>query len=151
LLKTTDQLEEAESLYRRALAIDEERFGPNHPNVGMDLNNLAALLAAINRLEDAESNNYAALLAEMGLSSPQILGRLNELSRPFEVNFGSRALTEIARRCQDYPTLRSQPALSTECRKALTLLLRKAATFLGFKGSGVHPENQDQRDQDHSR
>jgi tetratricopeptide (TPR) repeat protein len=45
LLKATDQLEEAEPLYRRALAIDEQSFGPDHPNVGTDLNNLAALLA----------------------------------------------------------------------------------------------------------
>jgi hypothetical protein len=42
LLKATDQLEEAEPLYRRALAIDEQSFGPDHPNVGTDLNNLAA-------------------------------------------------------------------------------------------------------------
>jgi len=30
-----------------ALAIDEQSFGPDHPNVGTDLNNLAALLAAL--------------------------------------------------------------------------------------------------------
>jgi tetratricopeptide (TPR) repeat protein len=115
LLKANDQLEEAESLYRRALAIDSQSFGPDHPNVGTDLNNLAALLAAENRLDGAESlmrlmvtiflrdsasrghehpflqtavRNYAALLAEMGRSPAQILGRLNELGRPFEINFG---------------------------------------------------------------
>ena len=39
---------------RRALQIDEDSFGPNHPNVARDLNNLAQLLQATNRLADAE-------------------------------------------------------------------------------------------------
>jgi hypothetical protein len=33
LLRATNRLAEAESLYRRALAIDEKSFGPDHPNV----------------------------------------------------------------------------------------------------------------------
>jgi tetratricopeptide (TPR) repeat protein len=175
LLKVTDRLEESESLYRQALAIDEHSFGPDHPNVGTDLNNLAALLAAANRLDDAESlmrlmlrillrvsastghehhflktaiRNYAALLAEMGRSTPQILGQLNKLSRPFGINFGSGALSEIARHCQECPTVQSQPALSGY-RTALTFFLRKAAALLGFTGSGVDPEEQKRRHQDH--
>ena len=39
---------------RRALAIDETSFGPDHPNVASDLNNLAQLLQATNRLAEAE-------------------------------------------------------------------------------------------------
>ncbi len=39
---------------RRALAIDEKSFGPDHPNVAIDLNNLAQLLQATNRLAEAE-------------------------------------------------------------------------------------------------
>ena len=35
---------------RRALAIDEQSYGPDHPNVATDLNNLALLLKATNRL-----------------------------------------------------------------------------------------------------
>jgi tetratricopeptide (TPR) repeat protein len=175
LLKATDQLEEAEPLYRRALAIDEQSFGPDHPNVGTDLNNLAALLAATNRLDAAEPlmrlmvgiflrssastghehsflqtaiRNYAALLAEMGHSPTQILARLNELARQFEIKFGSRALFEIARQRQEHPTVRSQPALSGY-RTALTSLLRKAVAFLGFfTGSGVGREEQKRRRQD---
>ena len=38
----------AEPLYRRALAIDEKSFGPEHPNVASGLNNLALLLRATN-------------------------------------------------------------------------------------------------------
>ena len=39
---------------RRALAIDEKSYGPDHPDVARDLNNLATLLQATNRLGEAE-------------------------------------------------------------------------------------------------
>ena len=39
---------------RRALDIDEKSYGPEHPNVAIDLNNLAGLLKGTNRLEAAE-------------------------------------------------------------------------------------------------
>ena len=39
---------------RRALAIDEKSLGPDHPDVARDLNNLAQLLQATNRLSEAE-------------------------------------------------------------------------------------------------
>jgi hypothetical protein len=41
-------LDEAEPFYRRALAIDEQGLGPNHPRVASHLSNLAQLLQAIN-------------------------------------------------------------------------------------------------------
>ena len=54
LLQATNRLAEAEPLMRRALAIDEKSFGPDHPNVARALNNLAPLLQATNRLAEAE-------------------------------------------------------------------------------------------------
>ena len=39
---------------RRALAICENSFGPDHPNVATALNNLAALLQDTNRFAEAE-------------------------------------------------------------------------------------------------
>jgi tetratricopeptide (TPR) repeat protein len=45
---------QAEPLMRRALAINEASFGLDHPNVTIDLNNLAQLLQATNRLSEAE-------------------------------------------------------------------------------------------------
>jgi len=54
LLQATNRLSEAEPLMRRALAIDEQSYGAEHPNVARDLNNLAALLKATNRLSEAE-------------------------------------------------------------------------------------------------
>ena len=38
---------------RRALAIDEQSYGQDHPNVARDLNNLAQLLQDTNRLSEA--------------------------------------------------------------------------------------------------
>ena len=54
VLQATNRLADAEPLMRRALAIDEQSYGPDHPHVAIDLNNLAALLQATNRLADAE-------------------------------------------------------------------------------------------------
>ena len=39
--QTTNRLGEAEPLFRRALAIDEASYGPDHPEVATSLNNLA--------------------------------------------------------------------------------------------------------------
>jgi tetratricopeptide (TPR) repeat protein len=54
LLQATNRLAEAEPLMRRALAIDEKSYGPDHPNVAIRLNNLASMLQATNRLAEAE-------------------------------------------------------------------------------------------------
>ena len=54
LLAATDRLAEAEPLYRRALAIDEKSYGAEHPDVAIDLNNLAQLLQETKRLTEAE-------------------------------------------------------------------------------------------------
>jgi tetratricopeptide (TPR) repeat protein len=42
--QATDRLEEAETLYRRALAIKETLLGADHPDVAVTLNNRALLL-----------------------------------------------------------------------------------------------------------
>lgn len=44
----------AEALYRRALAIDEQSYGLDHPHVAIDLNGLATLLEKSNRLAEPE-------------------------------------------------------------------------------------------------
>jgi tetratricopeptide (TPR) repeat protein len=64
---------EAEPLMRRALAIDEQSFGNDHPNVARDLNNLAQLLQATNRLIEAEPLMRRALevsVAGLGREHP---------------------------------------------------------------------------------
>jgi hypothetical protein len=99
---------QAEPLMRRALAIDEASFGPDHPNVARDLNNLARLLQATNRLNQAEPlsrrqfvivlqftrrtghehphlraafDNYAGLLRAMGKTDAEIDAEIETLAR----------------------------------------------------------------------
>jgi CHAT domain-containing protein/Tfp pilus assembly protein PilF len=55
------QYKEAESLYRRALAIDEEILGPNHPDVARVLVNLALLYQKQARISEAEALQKRAL------------------------------------------------------------------------------------------
>jgi tetratricopeptide (TPR) repeat protein len=52
---------EAEPLLRRALAIHEKYYGPDHPNVGKNLFNLAHLLDSEGRLAEAEAMMRRAL------------------------------------------------------------------------------------------
>jgi tetratricopeptide (TPR) repeat protein len=103
LLRDTNRLAEAEPLYRRALAINEKSFGPEHLNVATSLNNLAWLLRDTNRLAEAEPlfgkalqiladfghrtghehahfrtaiDNYTELISAISLSQDEILARL---------------------------------------------------------------------------
>ena len=60
---------------RRALGIDEASFGASHPNVAIQINNLAGLLHATNRLDEAEPLLRRALAideASYGTSHPNV-------------------------------------------------------------------------------
>lgn len=75
---------EAESLLRRALAIDEQRFGTDNPKVARDLNNLASLLYATNRLGEAEPMMRRALASteqSYGHEHPKVATHLNNLAQ----------------------------------------------------------------------
>ena len=77
-MQATNRLGEAEPLMRRALAIDEASYGPDHPNVAIDLNNLAPLLQATNRLGEAEPLMRRALAideASYGPDHPNVATR----------------------------------------------------------------------------
>jgi tetratricopeptide (TPR) repeat protein len=82
-LRNAARLAEAESLYRRALTIGEESYGPNHPTVGVFLSNLADLLRTTNRSAEAEPLSRRALaIAETnyGPNHPTVAIRLNNLA-----------------------------------------------------------------------
>ena len=93
---------------RRALAIDEKSYGPEHPNVAIRLNNLAQLLKATKRLEEVEPltrraliifvrftrstghlhpnlkaafRNYRGILEAMSLSEEEIARRIAEVGK----------------------------------------------------------------------
>jgi tetratricopeptide (TPR) repeat protein len=83
-LKTLARFKEAESLMRRALEIDEKSFGKDHPNASSDLNNLAALYQATNRLAEAEPLIRRALEIDeksLGKNHPKVAIRLNNLAQ----------------------------------------------------------------------
>ena len=84
VLQATNRLADAEPLMRRALAIDEQSYGPDHPHVAIDLNNLAALLQATNRLADAEPLMRRALAIDeqsYGPDHPHVAVDLNNLAQ----------------------------------------------------------------------
>ena len=77
------RFEAAEPLYRRALAIDEASYGPDHPWVATGLNNLAGLLHSTNRLAEAEPLYRRALAineASYGPDHPTVAKGLNNLA-----------------------------------------------------------------------
>jgi hypothetical protein len=79
LLKATNRLKEAEPLMRRALAVDEKSYGPEHPDVARDLNNLAGLLQVTNRLQEAEPlmRRHLIILLKFTRSTGHLHPRLN--------------------------------------------------------------------------
>ena len=75
--------EEAELLKRHALAIDEQSYGAQHPNVARALNNLATLLNDTNRLVEAELLMRRALAIDeqsFGAEHPKVAIRLHNLA-----------------------------------------------------------------------
>ncbi len=83
-LSTRCQFPEAEPLLRRALAIDEASYDPDHPNVAIRLNNLASLLQATNRRGEAEPLMRRALAideASYGPDHPDAARDLNNLAQ----------------------------------------------------------------------
>ena len=51
--RTVERYREAEPLYERALAIAEQRWGPDHPRVAMVLESYAILLGQTYRIDEA--------------------------------------------------------------------------------------------------
>jgi tetratricopeptide (TPR) repeat protein len=73
----------AEPLMRRALAVDEQSYGPEHPDVAIALNNLAGLLRATNRLAEAETlmrRVVAIFEKSYGETHPNVATVLNNLA-----------------------------------------------------------------------
>jgi tetratricopeptide (TPR) repeat protein len=70
---------DAEELYARALAIEEQSVGPNHPEVAAMLNNLAQIYGFEGRYDDAEKL-YARAIdiweRTLGRAHPDVAGCL---------------------------------------------------------------------------
>jgi tetratricopeptide (TPR) repeat protein len=83
LLRTTERLDEAQSLMLRALAIHGRHFASDPISVARDLNNVAQLLEARDRPEEAERTyRYALALMERyrGATHPDVATVLNNLA-----------------------------------------------------------------------
>ncbi|HEY0553890.1 MAG TPA: tetratricopeptide repeat protein, partial [Thermoanaerobaculia bacterium] len=84
LLQAKGLYEEAEPWIRRALALNEASYGPEHSEVSACLNNLAQLLQATNRLAEAEPLMRRALQIDedsYGPLHPDVAIDLNNLAR----------------------------------------------------------------------
>jgi tetratricopeptide (TPR) repeat protein len=84
LLKTKSLYAQAESHNRRALKLDEARYGPDHSEVAIRLNNLATSLQATNRLAEAEPlmvRVVKILENKGGEPLPNYSGALNNLAQ----------------------------------------------------------------------
>ncbi len=82
-LKARAQYAAAEPLYRQALKIDERSFGPEHPDVAINLNNLAQLLQDTNRLAEAEplmARVVTIFEKSLGENHPNVAIALNNLA-----------------------------------------------------------------------
>jgi tetratricopeptide (TPR) repeat protein len=82
LFRSKARFAEAEPLFRRALAIREEIYGPLHVDVAQSVHNLAILLHDTNRLVETETLYLRALAiseASIGPDCPQTAVCLNSL------------------------------------------------------------------------
>ena len=149
---------QAEPLYRRALAIDEASFGPDHPNVAIRLNNLAELLRATNRLAEAEPPMRRAVAideASFGPDHPTVARDFNNLAQLLqdtnrlaeaeplmrralaidEVSFGPDH-PEVA---TDLSNLATLLQATDRLAEAEPLMRRMVAIFIDFSRKTGHP------------
>jgi len=85
--KKAQDFAEAESLYRRSLAIDEGSFGIDHQNVAADLHNLAFVFHTTGRYAEAEPLYRRALAIDekaLGPDHPAVANSLNNLAFLFQ-------------------------------------------------------------------
>jgi tetratricopeptide (TPR) repeat protein len=69
-LRGRAQFTQAKDLFQRALAIDEAAYGPDHPNVGIDRNNLGSVLQALGDLQGAKTQYERALAIDEAAYGP---------------------------------------------------------------------------------
>jgi tetratricopeptide (TPR) repeat protein len=79
---------EAEPLYARALSIHDKALGPDHPDVGKSLNNMALLHVSQGRYADAEplyKRSLAIREKALGPDHPDAASPLNNLAWLYQV------------------------------------------------------------------
>jgi tetratricopeptide (TPR) repeat protein len=95
---------EAEPLYQSSLSITQALHGPDHPEVAIRLNNLAALLQATNRLAEAEPLMRRALDIDeraYGSDHPDVAVDLNNLAQLLQATNRLKEAEPLMRRALD--------------------------------------------------
>src|SRR5680860_1259347 len=122
---------------RRALAIDEQSYGAEHPNVARDLNNLALLLQATNRLAEAEPLMRRALAIDeqsYGAEHPEVAIDLNNLAQLLQAKWHG-----LSARDREVGREHGQSAHATLLAEAEPLMRRALAIDEQSYGA-EHPE-----------
>ena len=101
--------DEAEPLYRRALALDEASHGPVHGDVSRDLNGLVVLLRATNRFAEAEPLARRALAIDEATAGPDHPDAASSLNNLAQVLKATNRLTEAE------PLMRRALAIDEKC------------------------------------
>jgi tetratricopeptide (TPR) repeat protein len=84
VLDGLERYDESEPIYRRALAVFERSYGPEHYEVAATLHNLAAVLAVRGRRQEAEEHYRRALAIKenlLGAGSPDVALTRNNLGK----------------------------------------------------------------------
>ena len=95
-LSRLNRFEQSESVYREAIAIRSELFGPTHLETSVPQANLALLLAKLGRYEDALpllESSYRIAVAELGPYHPWIAPRAINLGHAYQ-EFGRNVEAE---------------------------------------------------------
>jgi tetratricopeptide (TPR) repeat protein len=126
-LKEKALFEEAEPLIRRALQINEGFFGPQHPKIAGNLNNLAGLLRATNRSTEAESlmrrvraivEDSPQLQDKVALSLNNLASLLEDMNRLEE----AEALMQRALQIDEQSLGPQHPAVARDLNNVASLL-----------------------------
>ncbi len=87
LYRSQGRYAEAEPLYKRSLGIHEKALGPDHPDVGTSLNNLALLYESQGRYAEAEplyKRSLGIREKALGPDHPDVGTSLNNLAGLYE-------------------------------------------------------------------
>ncbi len=91
-----EDLQGAKEHYERALKIDEKVYGPNHPDVAIDVNNLGSVLQAMGDLQGAKEHFERALKIDekvYGPDHPNVAIRVNNLGSVLQAPV--QAMTQV--------------------------------------------------------
>ncbi len=128
LVQEQQRFDEAETLYRRLIAIFEAGFGPIHYELGVNYNNLAALHAARGNLREAENLYQRALGIKhrlLGHNHPDVAMTLHNLAMLYTQQGDNDRARDLIRARGGH--LRIQPRARTPENRSMQNRTRRTA------------------------